>query len=731
STWKQIKSPIAIKVTSSLFETGGRAVKRQAKYRIWPAAALIGIRPHSDDPLENTVLKFDVVNADKSGQLQKADNLQITLIKKRRDYYWSYNDNDDWEMEYSEKQYPVLKQSISINEAEKTLIEVPVEWGEYRLEIHNPENQLTTSIEFNAGGSWYSANEQAKITRPDKVNLALDKEQYKAGDIARLLIKSPFIGKGIVLVENNREKLWQTNIDLNDQNEFQLDIPISSDWQQHDIYISAVLFNAVTGQKTENAHNEIKRALGLIHLPLDRSARQINFTLEAAQKSKPFAMLPVTIKLDPKWLSSADAASSHSPASSGQGKEIMVTLAAVDVGVLNVSNFATPDPFDWFFAQRRYAVDSLDLYGNIMDGRKGIIGKQRFGGDMDISSAGNLQKAEVKIVSLFHQPVLFNEQGIARVSLDIPDFNGQLRLMAVAFNDNSFGQAELDVIIAAPLVTQLSMPRFLAANDESQVTLDIHNLSGQQQSIQVELSGDDIVEVIQPVRELLLKEGEKSVLHFVIKSQSQFGLSDIDLSINNHQQTDHEINLQRHWQLAVRPAWPAVNRSEKRILDADQSLILKVKTDDLIAETLLGELLISNQPPINLSTHLSQLLKYPYGCLEQTISSSFPWLLANEDNMALLGLKGLKIKNTPVDFSKRKQYLSRGVQKISAKQLSNGGFGLWSNQSSEELWLTVYASHFLIQSKEQGIDVPGAVLKPAVKRLQQYLRSTRPGYNYR
>lgn len=728
STWKQIKSPIAVRVISSLFETGGRAVKRQAQYRVWPADTLVGVRPHSEDPQANTLLKFDILNADSSGLLHKLDDLQITLIKKRRDYFWFYNDSDNWEMDYSEKQYPVFTQTLSINKEEKSLLEVPVEWGEYRLELYNPENQLTTSINFNAGGSWYYENQQAKITRPDKVSLVLNKKKYNGGDIAQLLIKSPFKGKGIVLVENNEKKLWQKNINLENTNELTLEIPVSKDWQRHDIYISTVIFNQpddlITQKNTQN--DAIKRAVGLIHLPLDRQAREINLTVDVAEKSKPFSQLPVTLSLDKKTLDSIP---------SDANNPVMVTLAAVDVGVLNVSNFKTPDPFSWFFAQRRYTIDSLDLYGNIMNGRKGIVGKQRFGGDMDITSAGNLQKAEVKIVSLFHQPVVFNEQGKAQIVLDIPDFNGQLRLMAVAFNKNSFGQLEQDVIIAAPLVTQLSMPRFLAANDESKITLDIHNLSEKVQAIQVDLSSDEMLEVIEPLRQLSLEKDEKKVLHFVIKSQQRFGLSDIDLTIMNIPEEgtdpDNEINLHRQWQLAVRPAWPAVLRNQKKIINVDESLSLKIKTSDLMAETLATELLISNQPPINLSSHLTYLLKYPYGCLEQTTSSSFPWLLANEDNITLLGLKNIKIKNKLIDYSKRKQYLARGVQRLSAKQLSNGGFGLWSNQSSEELWLSVYASHYLLKVREQGVDVPGAVLKPAIKRLQQYLRSMRPDYNYR
>ncbi len=721
SKWRNIESPLAIRVTSSLFETGGRAVKRQAMYRVWPGETLIGIRPHEKEPQANTLLGFDIINADKSGQLYEADNLQVSLIKKRRDYYWKYNDSDEWEMDFSEKHYPVLQQTISITKGEKARLEVPVEWGFYRLEITNPATRLTSSVEFNAGGSWYSENQQARTARPDQVNLILDKPHYLAGDTAQLTIKSPFTGQGVILVENNEQLLWQKDIELQQTNELTIEIPVQNNWDRHDIYISTVFFNDPNkssnkggDSSNDSTQQTIKRAIGLIHLPLDRSSRHLDLSIESADKSRPFTTLPVKIRLENR----ADITD----------KEIMITLAAVDVGVLNVSNFVSPDPFAWFFAQRRYSVDSLDLYGNIMDGRTGIMGKQRYGGDMDLSSAGNLQKAKVKIVSLFHQPVLFNAQGEAEISLDIPDFNGQLRLMAVAFGETSYGHSEQNIIIAAPLVTQLSMPRFLSANDESQFTLDVHNLSEQQQSLAIKLSTDDVIEIIEPLRELTLEHNVRTTLHFSVKSKKKFGLSDINLHIANL--TD-EINFHREWQLAVRPAYPAVIRNKQQIIAKDETLQIKIATNDLMTESLQGELLISNQPPINLPLHLKHLLKYPYGCLEQTTSSSFPWLFAKPENIDKLGLNTIKIKNQPVDFSQREQHIARGIQRLSAKQLSNGGFGLWNNQGNEEFWLSVYASHFLLQAREQGIEVPQAVLKPAIKRLQQYLRSARPGYEYR
>ena len=720
---KSIYSPVLLRLTASLFETGGRAIKRQMQYRYWPAQTLIGIRPgwQADKQLkikeakENSILSFDVVNASYKGELKAADNLQVKLIKKRRDYFWKYNNYDEWEMDYSEKQYPVYQQKISIKDGAKQTIKVPVEWGDYRLEVKDPTTGQKSSLEFNAGGSWYIANQQAQVIRPDKINLLLDKESYTAEDSIKLTIKSPFKGSGFVILENGRKMLWEQPVELLKSNQLSINIPMQKNWQSHDIYISAVLFNKPQQNVSNQLNPQIskKRAMGLIHLPLQREDRKLALEISSAEKIKPLTALNINVKV--------------SNLAALKDKKIMLTVAAVDVGVLNVSNFKTPDPFNWFYAQRRYSVDSLDVYGNIIDGQKGIMGKQRFGGDMDLSNAGNLQKAKVKIVSIFHQPVSFNEQGEAQITLDIPDFNGKLRLMAVAFGGSSFGHAQSDIIVASPVVTQVSMPRFLAANDQSQIALDIDNLSGQKQTLTLKLSADKVLSVSDADRQITLQADDRKTLYFDIKSAQDFGLADIELNLTNNA----DIAIKRHWQLAVRPAWPAVQRVKRQVLNPSEEMDVSIAVEDLMPQTLAANLMISAQPPLNLRSQFEQLFKYPYGCLEQSVSSTYPWLYAQQKNLQKLGLSDARINEQTIDFSRRKQYLSRGIKRILAKQLANGGFGLWSNTSNEEFWLTAYASEFLLEARTQQLEIPQAALKSALKRLQQYLHSSRPGYDYR
>ncbi|MDO6804526.1 alpha-2-macroglobulin family protein, partial [Wenyingzhuangia sp. 1_MG-2023] len=154
------------------------------------------------------------------------------------------------------------------------------------------------------------------------------------------------------------------------------------------------------------------------------------------------------------------------------------------VGVLSISRFDTPDPFSFFFEPRRYSVDMFDIYSQVIDFNNSQPATLNFGGDAAMARGGDMARSQVQIVSLFSGKVdVVN--GVANIPLQLPDFNGRLRLMAVAFTDDAFGHMEQEVTVAAPIVTQLSMPRFAGMDDDAHIALDVTNLSGQPQTLTV------------------------------------------------------------------------------------------------------------------------------------------------------------------------------------------------------------------------------------------------------
>ena len=701
--WQQTRSPLDIHVIASLYESGGRPVARDIHYTVWPSDALIGIRPlFGEDTLQtNTLAGFEIVKADRTGQLQPAQGLEVKLVREHRNYYWSYNDSRGWYREQTDKHYTAFSRNLDITGDRPTRVDAPVEWGTYRLEVRDPATGHMTSLRFTAG-RWY-ATQAAESGRPDKIGLTLDQSHYVGGDTATVTLTPPYAGEGFIVVESDRPLWWQ-RITV-PAGGTRVDIPIDPSWQQHNLYISAAVFRPVQ-QSDPHLPN---RALGLVPLRLDRQSRQLDVSLTPnADKVEPLTTLRTTLKVNGK---------------PSNGTPVMATVAAVDVGVLNITDFQTPDAHDWFFKQRRYGVDSRDIYGTIIDSLEGETARLRFGGDAELARGGKRAQSEVQIVSLFSGPVTLDDEGEAQIEFQLPDFNGKLRLMALAFGDDHYGSAQTQVTVAAPIVAEIAMPRFLAAGDRSTATLDVQNLSGAPQTLDIELTATPPLLSHGEPQRITLADGEKRVLSYPIAATAAFGQGMLRAVISNNvsDQQPPTIRLQRQWPLNVRPAYPAQTRHRRAALSDGEQLELTTELDGLLLNTVEGELTVTPHPPIPLNDHLRYLLSYPYGCLEQSISSTYPWLFATQDTIDRLGLRQA-ISNT-IDPTKRLDYLQQGLQRIANLQHTSGGYGLWARGDREAHWLTAYAADFLVDAREQGVAVDDTLFNQTINRLLRYVNS--------
>lgn len=703
SQWDNIQSPLWINVFSSLYESGGRPVSRSYKALVWPKKPQIGIRPHFTEQQTdaNGWAEFDVLQSDIKGQLQAA-MVNVSLISEARDYYWEWSADEGWHYEFNQKEYSVFNQALTLSDAQAIALKVPVDFGHYRLEIVDAKSGAKSSFRFMAGEDWYSAwrnsqSEQA-VVRPDLVTLSLDQKHYRAGDTARLSIKPNGAGPAIVLVEADR-LLWSKQIELPAEGTV-LDIPVDKSWDRHDLYVSVIALQP--GNKANLTSP--KRAFGLIHLPLNREDRHLKLSIDAPKKIEPLHTLTAQLQLEAGY-------PTQTP--------LFVTLAAVDSGVLSITDFETPDPFEAFYGQRRYNVDGRDNYHLLIDPSAAPNARLAFGGDAKLKRGGAQQKNEVQIVSLFQQPVQFNAQGQAEVSFDVPDFNGELRLMAVAFGTDQFGHAEQTLKVATPVVTQLSRPRFMAFGDQSTLAFDVQNLTGATQSLQVSVELGEPLTLTDNSEQagqqynanLTLQDKQKQTLYVPIKALPVLEQGRITLNVQGEQIKP----IRRHWTLPVRPPFPAVTQRLQRVVTADHAGKFNLPAmNDYYSELTQLDLSVTNLVDLNIKRQVKSLLQYPYGCLEQTSSRLTPWILLDREQALSLQLENW-------DLQQKSKAIDESLTRIANMQLNNGGYGLWDNQSPEEHWLTAYVGDLLVTAQQQGIQVSPTQYKKTLDRLHKYV----------
>ena len=696
--WRQITSPHWVTANVSLYDSGGRPVVRNWSWQVWPAPSLVGIRClTASDKKEpglvpnDSVAKFEVMLADAQGNRLGGQGLEAVVIREHREYYWEFK-NGQWHWGSTSNFYPVERFTLDIPEGKTAAVSVPVEWGGYRLEVKNPATGLTSAFPIWAGWRPESRG-QGEMNRPDRVDLTLDKPAYKEGETARVTVRAPEGGEGFLFVEGSGNLLTLPITVPPEGKAFE--IPVDPQWQRHDLYLSALVVRP--GEPKTRALP--KRSVGLIPLCLDRDGRKLDVTIDAPQKTEPGRTLSV-----PVTLKTSDGAIPQSA---------WVTLAAVDLGILNLTGFKTPSPHDYFFQERAYGPRLYDVYQKLIEANEGGNARQRFGGDAPVLNRGGDRPAtDVRILAIQKEAVATDEQGRAVFELELPQFDGGVRLMAVAHTGREFGSADREMILASPLVVQAVMPRFLATGDSGQISLEIHNMTPDVQELTLvpESTGSVSFDDQTPMK-LSLPPSEKQTLQLPVTAGPAPGRATLSCRITGLTAVNPETGkkeareLHRSWFLETRPPYPALTRIWKKTLAPGQSFtIAPADLEGLVARTVAVSAGLGSEPPINLADHVSQLFAYPYGCLEQTLSGLFPHVLLTREEMADLGVAASTREETA-------RKIEIGIQRLLEKQKSSGGFGLWESSGPESPWLSAYACHFFILAHTAGFEVPDSAVK--------------------
>ncbi|PYS52101.1 MAG: alpha-2-macroglobulin family protein [Acidobacteria bacterium] len=680
-------SPFTARVTLSLLETGGRPVVRSIERVVWPAAVLVGVRPlfTGDYAREGSRPEFEVLRTDRDANLKAATAMPVRLFRENRDYYWRFDDQRGWHSGFTETEELVETSSVTVPAGGRGKLVVPVKYGRYRLEILDRDTNQTLRYRFYAG--WSAQNDETQGVRPDRVALNLDKPAYREGETAHLTITPPHQGEALITVDGTRT-LWVKRMSISSDTAT-VDIPLNKEWTRHDLYVSVMVL------RPGNAGDLVTpaRALGIVHLPLERGERKLNVTLDAPQKIRPD--MPVRIKVR---------------APDAKGQKALVTLSAVDVGILNITRFESPDPHKFFFGKLRYGADQHDVYGRLIEKMQGRKGQLRFGGDNTPSQTKGLPKI-VQLVDLFSGPVQMDERGEVDIPLQVPDFNGTLRLMAVVAAADRFGSKDAEMVVAAPLITELNTPRFLSFGDNAVVALDLQNLSGGAQQLKVSVNGGQGLRIHDAERELSLKDQEKRTLRFPVEARAMPGVQAVSVKV-----AGNGINIERTFGLAIRPPTPQLQFTKRYTVKAGDTVdIQDAALSGLYPNSALAHVILSDKPPIDVRGAVQDLLTYPYGCGEQLTSTSYPHVFIDEEEARRFGLK-------PFTREQRVEMLERSIAKLGAMQAPNGGFSLWGNASEYEYWLSAYITSFLMDAREQGFTVPDTMYRQAMDFLLRGLQ---------
>ncbi len=667
-------------VTVSMAESGGRAVERKLTLPVTPDAAMIGVKPmFSGRSLSDGAnAEFDVVLAAPDGKTLAKSGLHYDLLKVETSYQW-YRQNGQWQYEPVKRTERVANGALDVAADKPARLSLPVKWGRYRLEVSTGEpNGPVTSLGFDAG--FYA---ESSADTPDLLEVALDKPDYKSGETMNVAVTARAAGRLTVNVFTDRLVASQSQ-DVK-PGAARVSLTVGRDWGTG-AYMVATLRRPLDAP----AQRMPGRAIGVQWFSIDKAAHTLALDMKLPAAMRPSSRLTVPIKL----------------AGLASGEEARVVVAAVDVGILNLTNYKPPAPDDYYLGQRRLTAEIRDLYGQLIDGMQGARGQIRSGGDAGGGELSGSPPTQAPL-ALYSGIVTVGRDGTAQVQFDIPAFAGAVRVMAVAWSKDKVGKASGDVVVRDPVVLTATLPRFLRTGDKSSVQLELDNVEG--------AAGDYTIAVVAD-GSIKLDSDKPSILKLAAKQRDRVsvpvgaagaGPSTVTVKVSG----PDNFALERSYPLDVRPATQILTRRSVRALAKGETLTL---SNDLFADFVPGTgragLSIAVSTSLDAATLLNALDRYPFGCSEQITSRAMAMLYVNE-----LAAQARLAPDGEID-----QRIKDAIPRLLARQGSNGSFGLWS-VGGEDAWLDAYITDFLTRARERGFDVPAVAYTLAVDRLRNYV----------
>jgi alpha-2-macroglobulin len=659
----------------------GHTVTAQKTYSIATRDYFLGLREHGRYFNVGDNYELEYIPVDYGDNIAKGLKMEVKLV--RFDWKRSMRKDNDGFFYVSENEAIVLKtdtivQGSGINRFAMRITQA----GNYELSITMLDGSGSQRTQFSAYGKSVVTESSFGVEREGTIAINFDKASYKVGENARILFTAPFSGRMLVTLE--RDKVYEYRYVDCQNNAAEVVFPIK---EAHvpNIFITATLFRPQKGKGA--LPMTVAHGYGVIKV--DHPSRVLPVKITAPDLIKPGGRQTITVQTALK-------------------PGVKVTVAVVDEGILAITHYHTPDAYTYMYEARELEVRGYDMYEFLLPEVPSAQGATGGSDTGDWSSYGQLNPVKTKRYRPFAWwSGILNTDGSGRVTVKVPipaEFNGRARIMVMAYDGNQFGSGEKPMIIRENLIMMAAIPRFFTAGDSLQMPVNLINMTEQTGNAKVKLRVEGPLEIDGLAsQDIEIKSQGTGLAGFGIRA-TKAGVAAIIL------ETEGLEKLRQHIDISVRPPSPIITESGHGILAAGKSVSIPIPAgyEPEIQRTILT---VSQFPALEFADELDYLLNYPYGCLEQTVSSVFPQLYFG-DLAELIAPEKYKSSNAVHN-------VREGIEKLQSMQLYNGAFSYWPDGASyENRWGSVYATHFLIEARKAGFGVQEQVIDRAINHLQ-------------
>jgi len=671
------------KIYVTVFDENGRPVNRVQHFDVLTQSTFYGIHLADSYVGVNAPLPIEVVGVNSKGTLQNGTQAKVEVVRLE---YQTVVEKKNEQLTYTSRKSEkvVYSNLLTLANGRNSFRYVPTVSGEYQVRIRRPEAERYSVASFYAYGSGFTQYSSFEVSNEGRVLIETDKEKYKVGENAKILFKTPFDGRLLVTVERN--SVFEHHVLTTEKKAAELKLSLKEEHLPN-VFVTATLIRPL-----DNSDLPLTVANGFIPVLVEDTKRNLSVVITSTDKSRSKTKQQIRIKTQPNT---------------------QLTVSVVDEGILQIKNFKTPDIHGYFYQKRALEVTSHNLY-SLLFPELNISGASSFGGDgYDLEKRINpLSNGRTELVSFWSGQLTANSNGEATFDINIPQFSGDLRVMAVAYKDNAFGSATKNIKVADPIVISAGLPRFLSPGDELTVPVNISNTENKAAGATVSLtvSGPLNSGVIPSVQKIVIPAGKETRVIFSVKALLAIGAGKITVKVNAFGET-----FTQQTEITVRPASPLLKTSSSGIIAAGQQGLINL-ANNFIPATQSSQVVFSRSPLVaGGGKAFANLLGFPFGCLEQSISKAFPQLYF-ADLAKAMATPVYLVKTGESDFNPVTN-VQQAIRKVESQQLFNGGAVLWPGSTTDDWWTTAYAVHFLEEARRAGFEINPKTISKAIEYL--------------
>lgn len=677
--------PLTASVAGNVFELGGRVVTNVAKATFFPSEVCLGIR--ANDAPSGSGVEVHVAAVKPDGAPADVASVKVTLERQVWNYYvrrFYSNYESNWTDTYEE----IETRDVPVQDGRGTAVFDVAGYGQYRVRVHSEETPQFSTVTFYS--YWYGGRVSfGDAARPTLLKLSLDKQSYSPGETAHLHVDSPFDGRGVLVIQGE-EIRGMIPFEIK-ENRAEIPIPIVKETVPN-LWLEVTALHEV---KTDRAQVYPFSSFAMTPLMVTNLDRKLEVTFpELPEEVRPLtdARFDVLVK-----------------DGNGDPVEAELTLAAVDEGIHAITDYQNPDPYGFFSRPRKPDYRRAHYYDKVAYD----FDNPGFGGDGQLRRrAIHIGENWIKPVALWSGVVKTSAEGKASITLSLPEFAGQLRLVAVGSSKTASGTGARDLFVRRPFILRTSVPRFLLPGDSAECTAVVFNTTDQPASATVSWAVSGPLRAESGEQKIAIQgKGEARVTARFTAEQAVGQGMIIWRAVVTDADGNPLEDLKEEAAMPIRPSSGYQSQHDFTTLEPGKS---QTFANELFLENDYTEVALSvtADPTSRLERSVRFLSHYPYGCIEQTVSGLMPlYLLRTRRDMVRRLMPNDEDLNTRIEA---------GIQRIFTIQTPNGGLSFWPGGYEPYPYGSLYALHFLsILKNDRQFTIPDA----PYKGLQRYARS--------